>query len=233
MFYTNKEKKWKRISLVAIIFNILATFILLSRLASLSAILVTIFYLLFVRSTSKNYFRQKVLFLLVAIIGFYIIIINYDLSRLFIVINLDVGSIESRGTAALLGLRIFFDNPIFGSGMGRHYLRAYTNKYISYNGIAGLVDPHNLYVMIFSELGITGSVIIFGLLLVLIFHLRKICQKNFRKTAYCIIFTMLLNSMGGSQIMNEISFSIIFWIYMSIFKSDNVKVVNEKKIGVN
>lgn len=232
LFYTIKQKVWRRLSLIAIIFNILATFILLSRLASLSAVLIALFFFVFVRSGSKNVFKQKVVLILIAVLGFYIIFNNYDLSRLITRINLNIGSVESRGTAAQLGLSIFSDNPLLGSGMGRYYLRAYSNKYILYNGINGLIDPHNLYVLIFSELGIIGSIVVFGLFVYLVIMINRISQKNYRRTAQAVLFIMLLNSMGGSQIINEISFSIVFWIYISIFKFDtNTIRKNKNKWG--
>lgn len=222
LYYTIKDKTWKIISVLAIIINVAATFILLSRAATLCAIIIIIFYLLFVRNFKRKNTGKIILIILIIVTGIYVIQ-NYDLSRLMKGLDLSDSSVYGRLTASNLGLYIFKKYPIFGSGMGRYFKRAYDYRYIAVDGFIGLIDPHNMYVLVLSETGLIGLVLVSIMFLILFRSFSNIEEKVLRQTAYITLFAFLFDAIGGSHLFNEISYSAIFWIYMGIFNVISVK----------
>jgi len=132
-------------------------------------------------------------------------------------------SVSARLIAGSLGLHIFTRYPLFGSGMGRFFERIYDYSFISVDGITGLIDPHNMYIFIASELGITGLILTIILFINLFRSFSHINGRILRKTAYITLSVFLFNAMGGSHILNEISYSIIFWIYMGLFNAVSIR----------
>ncbi len=222
MFYKSEEKKWKVISALSIATNIIATFVLLSRAAVLCAILIIMFNLLFMRD-KKITFRTKIVLAVLLLLVTIFTIKKYDLSRLTLGFDKSESSIALRIEAAKLALHIFSKNPVFGSGMGRYFKRAYihtpNNVYICVDGINGLIDPHNMYLLILSEMGIIGLIISLAMFIVLFYRFLKIEEKTLSKTACLTLAAFLLDAMGGSHLLNSISFSVLFWIYMGVFNN--------------
>lgn len=226
LFFTSKDKNWTRISALAIVSNVVASFVLLSRAAALSTIFVVIANLLFVKNDSKKTTRRKLLLsILMGCAGIYVFK-NYDLSRLAMGFDRSGNSIAARLTAGNLGLYIFRKHPLFGSGMGRHFRRAYDYKYIMVDGIEGLIDPHNMYVLVLSETGIIGLILVILMFLILLKSFSCIEERALRQTSYITLLVFLLDAMGGSHLFNEISYSIIFWIYMGLFNAISIKERN-------
>lgn len=215
-FYTNKSLVWKRISIFGIILNIIATVLLLSRSATIATFFIVFYYLIFTRNESKA--KSNVFFLVLGLLIASIFVINnYDISRIFIGFNLSGTSVSARFEALLLGMHIFRKFPFFGSGMGRFYLRRFESRFITVDGITGLIDPHNMFVLVMSELGILGLFVTMLLFISLFIRFWKIRDTTMKKTAVITLIVMIINSIGGSHLVNEISFSSIFWIYMGLF----------------
>lgn len=231
LFYNSIEKKWRIISGLAIIMNVLATAILLSRNAFFCTVLIVLYTIFFMKKNRKAILKI-ILFILFIIVGIYALK-NYDLSRLTIGINPSDSSVEARLTASRLGLYIFKKYPIFGSGMGRFFKRVYDYRYINVDGFMGLVDPHNMYVLILSETGIVGLILMILIFLILFKSFSYIREKLLRETAYITLFAFLVGSIGGSHLFNEISYSIVFWIYMGVFNaiSINDRIKNDTRKG--
>ena len=227
VFYSSKEKKWRTISALTIMINIIATFVLLSRFATVCTILILLYSFVFVRS-NKNIFIMKTMFVILVIAAVIYAFKNYDLSRLMTGLEGD-DSVSLRLTSAKLGIYIFNQYPLFGSGMGRYFERMYNNKYITVGKIYGLIDPHNMYILIMSELGILGFIITIALFTYLFRSFSYIKEKKLRLTAYITLIAFLFDAMGGSHLVNEISFAIIFWIYMGLFNA--VSIRDRNKIG--
>lgn len=215
MNYTYKEKRLKVLSLVSIILNVAATAILLSRLAFLISIWIVMFYFLFVKSNELSKFR-KIIYMILSILLLINVLNDFNLSRLFS--GFQDLSTSIRFTAMNLGLYLFKKNPIFGTGLGKYFSRAYLTPNILVEDIPGLVDPHNLYIMVLSEIGIIGFVILSLIFFKLIREFKFIENVILKKTAYIIMFVFLIGAIGGSQLFNEISFSTLFWIYISLFR---------------
>lgn len=213
-YYSTKDKVWKNITLISVLLNIVATMILLSRSATINSLIIVIIYILFVKN--KNITKiKKWIFVIILFMGAIFVMSKFDISRLFIGFKDD--SINERVKAIGIGRYIFKNNILIGSGMGYFFERAYTSRTIIVDGIEGLIDPHNGYILILSELGISGMLLIILIFFRITKMFKNINDKILRKTAYIIVIVYLLSAIGGSQLINEPSFSVIFWIYMGIF----------------
>lgn len=231
LFYISKEKKWKVISALAIIFNIMATLVLLSRVASICAILIIIYYLVFINS-KKNNLIKKTVFISLFLLAMIYVSTNFDLSRIFMGFSKSGNSVSDRLQAGNLGLNIFSQYPLLGSGMGRFFERVYSFEYITFDGITGLIDPHNIYSLILSELGILGFLCIFFIFMLLFKSFTYIKEKILRRTAYVILTAFLFDAMGGSHLFNNVNFAAVFWIYMGLFNAVSIND-RKKKLKIN
>lgn len=216
IFLTTTEKKWKKISLLAIIVNIVSTIMLLSRLAVVCLLGIIAYYIIFMGNNTKKMILKKIFIVICLIITFIYLLNMLNLERLFM--GFKESSTEKRLEAINLGYKIFQDNYIIGSGMGKYFTRAYNDRYINYNGNTGLVDTHNAYMMALSETGIIGFILLISLFIYLLMRMSRIKDKMLMKTAIITILVFLLQEMGGSDIFNSMEYSMIFWFYMSIFK---------------
>jgi O-antigen ligase len=216
MFYT-ADKKWRRISLVAIIISVTAIIILLSRMAVVSLFIVIAFYL-FIAKNKKTIHSRNILIATVSII--IVILANtVDVTRLLQGFSFTDSSSLARIGAAQLGIHLFAKNPIFGTGMGCYFERVFSNPVIIVDGIYGLVDPHNMYIMFLSEVGILGFILVCCIFGKMLNDFSKIKDKNIRQAAMITLIVFLIFSLGGSHIINEISYSAIFWIYMGLYRA--------------
>ncbi|MBU8915092.1 O-antigen ligase family protein [Bacillus sp. FJAT-29953] len=214
MYFINKNNIWSKIALISIVANISATALTLSRLGFISSILVSVICILFLREEVPNR-RKKLLMSIFGFIAFYFIASKYDLGRLFI--GFSDTSTSARLESGKLALHLFQLYPFLGSGMGNYFTRVYQNNSLVIDGVYGLVDPHNAYLLVLSELGLVGIIIILFFLFYLIFRISQVPNKMFRNTGLIVLFSVSLVSIGGSHLINEISFSIVFWIYISLF----------------
>lgn len=228
-FYRNAEIKWRYIALITISVNIIATFILLSRAASLIAILISIVYVLFLGS-KNNRVKNKLLILFMLVIGVFYSYFYYDLSRIISGFGSEGASTDSRLNTANLGLNIFYDFPLFGSGMGRFFKRVYESRYIEVNGINGLIDPHNMYIMIMSEMGIAGLFVTVLMFAYFFYNFSFIRDNALRRTAFITIIAFLIGGIGGTHLFINISFATVFWIYMGVF---NAISIHDRKASVS
>lgn len=213
MYFTVAEIKWRIISLSSIVLSFIATCFTLSRMGVTSFLIISILCFVMFKGKKLTNTNKLIIFIFICIAGYYLYL-NYDISRLF---SFNDASISQRGNSLNLALNIFKNNPIFGSGIGRYFLRAYDYNFINVNGYIGMVDPHNMYALILSELGLSGFIILFTLLVCMLSKFSTIEDQLLKKTAYMTILGVALFSLGGSHIINEINFSMIFWIYIGFF----------------
>jgi O-antigen ligase len=223
LFFSVKEKIWRIVASISIVLNLFATAILLSRLAFMISILIVIFYLLFVKNNNFTPLKKFSLLIIISSVGFYLLK-SIDLSRLFM--GFSDKSTSMRFETMNLGLYLFEKNPLIGTGLGRYFLRIYSNREVSVDGLSGLVDPHNTYIMALSEIGIVGLLLFISIFGLLLRTFKFIKNDVLRKTAYITIIAYLLGALGGSQVFNEISFSTILWIYLALFKAVGVRDFN-------
>ncbi|AEF17820.1 O-antigen polymerase [Thermoanaerobacterium xylanolyticum LX-11] len=225
-YYTTTENKWKILSFITIILNFIATLVLLSRLSFFISIFVMVYYLLFSRSNNLTRLKRIEIIILAIGVGIYSSKI-FNLSRLFIGFN-DESTLE-RLKAINLGIYLFIQYPILGTGLGRYFTRVYSNRNILVDGIQGLVDPHNTYVMVLSEMGIIGFIILTMIFISIISKFKYIEDTILRKTAYMTVIVYILGAFGGSQLLNEISYSTLLWIYFSLFRAVSIRDYSYKK----
>lgn len=111
-------------------------------------------------------------------------------------------TISSRINGIKEGIELFLDNPIFGNGLGSYNSSTELRKDLKY--------PHNMFIEIAAENGVTGLVYFIILLLVLIKHINKFNIKL--KTILWIIFLyyFLLAQFSKDLSTNFQFFSILF-----------------------
>lgn len=218
-FYNSKTKLWKRIGLIATILNITVTLILLSRVSALTTCIIVFFFLL-LKNKKKDFLKKLVFFILIIILG--IQLINFfDLDRL--VKGFSDNSTSERMSSMKLAYEIFKDNPIIGSGTGNYFTRVYEERVITYEGCTGLVDPHNVYLLILSETGILGFLLLSGIFVYIYFLICKIKNDEYRKVAKITMIAFLITQVGGSHLFTSMELSMIFWTYLAIFRLGIVK----------
>lgn len=223
LYFNTQEVKWKYISGLATIAIIIATFILLSRIAVICTILIIIYSFIFI----KGYNRRKAISTILIIIALIFTYKSFDLSRILNGTYLSGSSTEARFEAGSLGLRIFNMNPILGSGIGRYFERVYTNKFVTFDGVTGLIDPHNMYILILSELGLIGLILFVLLFINILKRFSNIKDNAFKHTAYLTLFVFLFDSIGGTHLFNEISYSAILWIHLGLFYLVSIRNIND------
>lgn len=217
-FYHSPEKKWKKLSAFAVGANVVATLVLLSRNANFVMVGIVVYCLFFMSKTSRVFGKTVISMFLLITAGLFATS-KYDLSRLLIGLDRSGSSVALRLEATQLALVIFKEKPIFGYGMGRFFTRVYHDRFITFNGVTGLVDPHNLYVLVLSELGTVGLFILMALIFVLTKGFSNIQERALRQASYLTLAALLICSLGGSHLVIAISYATIFWVYMGMYSA--------------
>lgn len=219
VFLKAKSKKWNRIGLIAIVFNILTTVILLSRSAFFVSLFIITYFVFF--NSDLKHIKNKI-FIIIIIFGVSIFVIqNYEIGRIFIGFDSSNSSFSTRVGASMLGIEIFKKNPLFGSGIGKYFVRSYNNREILVDGVMGLVDPHNTFVQILSETGLFGLSLFASLFTNIYIGFGKHNKQKMAQVAKITLISYFLVSLGGTHLFNEISFSSILWIYFGLFTEGN------------
>ncbi|XFA99110.1 O-antigen ligase family protein [Candidatus Izemoplasma sp. B36] len=232
LYKKNTSRIEKLIYITGILLNVIATILLQSRLSTLIMCIIIIYYIFFY-DTKVSYKKivSKVSILSMVIIIIFILFFEFNVDRL--IMGFSDSSTKGRIEAMTLFTNIFKKNIFLGSGIGRYYTRIYSYRFIYYDGITSLIDPHNMFILMLSEIGIFGFV---TYLLIIINALKRIIKtedNEAKKTGCLLIFIIFMFSLGGSHLMNEISFSIIVYIYLSVFinsESNRRYNVNENHV---
>lgn len=225
--YSTTDKKWRIISLIAIVLNVAATVIELSRMAVVSSFIVIAFYLFIAKDKKKTY-SKSIIFIIVSIV--IIVLANTtDVTRLIRGFSFTDNSTLTRINAGQLGMYLFYKNPIFGTGMGHYFDRVYSNRVVVVDGISGLVDPHNMYIMFLSEVGICGFILVCCIFGKMLKDFSRIEDENIRQSAMITLIVFLVHSLGGSHLINEISYSVVFWIYMGLYRAISDKSIKSQE----
>lgn len=213
---TSKEIKYRVLSLVALVASIIANLVLLSRANAFTTFAIIAIYLFFFKRGRRLFLRKLVFIILLLVVGYYVLG-SFNLDRLFI--RVGYGDDIIRINSMRLGIHIFTKYPIIGSGLGTYFLRAYTDRWIAVDGISGLVDPHNVYILLLSETGLLGVVFLLGVFVTILKGFSKIREYELRFTSYMVMLAFLIGGIGGSHLVNEINFSIVFWYYLGLLIS--------------
>ena len=151
-----------------------------------------------------------------AIVAGLVFVSSYvDLSRIFTRFN--DSSTSARIEALKTSLDVVLEKPVFGTGVGKYYHRIYENRIISIFGQSTVIDPHNAYTLLLSEIGFIGFILFSFLFYINTRKIIHIREHKWRLAAEQSIFVFLAYSAIGSQVINEISISIISWLYLGFF----------------
>lgn len=219
LFIDAKKKRNRNFYLLCIIINILAIVTQLSRSAVMVVIVECLYFIVFIKGNHSK--CKKLLFILAGILGMAYAFSQFDLSRLFfsMIGNISEHSFDiSRYNALGLGWYLFKNNLILGTGVGEYFHRLWEGSNILFvDGVQGLVDPHCGVLLLLSEVGILGSILFFSIFILIFCKFQSIKSKSIRNTAYIILIMVFVNSLAGSQIVNEINYSVIVYIYILVF----------------
>jgi O-antigen ligase len=218
--YDSKKVISKSYFFIASFLSIGAVAMLLSRGAFITLVIVlALAFILYKGNLKTNIFLG--LFILLGVLSLYYLHITYDLTRVFNDIDLN-GSDQSRRNAFLLAYEIFKDHLIFGTGMGQYFIRVWESFYLTYNEMNGLVDPHNVYIMMLSELGILGSLLYASIHGYILWHVFKLKNYNKRILIFLTYVALGIMHLGGSHLMNEFSVAVVMISIILLVKDEEV-----------
>lgn len=201
---------------------VLASILTLSR-AGAAVIIVLAGWCLYNRS-KKTTLAKRMLGLVVLIaIGVYatsFIASKFDFSRLFM--GFSDSSVSERNRGTLLFLEIFKHNPVFGSGCGEFFTRVYTSstfsdRIITAYGKAGLIDPHNGYVLMLSENGVLGIVFLLFVIFMIYKKYIGIKDQDTKSAALQLLAGVSVYTITSSDLFNLVGLTSIIYLYFSYF----------------
>lgn len=198
-------------SIVAIIliflsvFNVL--FLTISRTGQISIILMILVVLFFYNK--KISFLAGIPLLLLSI--FILPIYSSNISERFAIAFTEVQEFEKGNYVSNTGLRLEYqkntlnlikESPIFGHGTGS-FVTEYTKR-LSEDEEMHLQQPHNDYLFVTAQIGISGIVILFGLMLSAIMQSRK-KPESIKLIIYSIISFMFIGTLANSLFTDNVS----------------------------
>ena len=205
----------------ASVISIGAVAMLLSRGAFITLVIVLVLaFILYKGNLKTNLFIG--LFIILGLLSLYYFHVTYDLTRVFNDIDLD-GSDQSRRDAFLLGYEIFKDHLIFGTGMGQYFIRVWESSTLMYHDMRGLVDPHNVYIMMLSELGIVGSLLYASIHGYILWNAFKFKDDNKKILGLLVYVALGIMHLGGSHLMNEFSVAVVMISIILLVKEEEVR----------
>lgn len=199
---------------------VLATLLTLSR-AGIAVMLIIITWCMF-DNIKKEKIHKHIFGVIILISGIIFISSYLDLSRLYMGFS-DSSSFE-RFRAILLGIQIFKNNFLLGAGNGSFFTRLYTyetwtDKLISAYGTTGLLDPHNAYILILSENGIIGALLLGCFFKSIYDRIKAITNVPVQTTGKQVFFSLMIYSFASSDIFTIYGLSSILWIILGMFVS--------------
>ena len=213
LFSTEKRKTWRIIYFSGIVLNVIATLLELSRSSVITMCIILLVFFYFFRKEMRG---RLVLVIVVLVASVLFLSMFANLTR---ILNIAKGfSNDGRFGAWRIAMGLFKEQPLAGTGIATYYQRLWTGtNVISINGETSLIDPHSAFFLVLSELGLLG---IFGFLLMFSYMYRRIMSlrdNSIRNTGLLILVGVSINSIVGSQLVNEINYSLIVYIYFFSF----------------
>jgi len=222
------SERWKKRCIVSIGLSCFSVILLQSRISFV--VLAVYFIIYFLKYGKKIRTRYKILVIIAVCALLYWTLTNDSLSRLY-TSYLGGESTEMRFRAIETGLHAFQQRPLFGSGLAKYYKRLWDSfsRNINIFGEATLVDPHNMYIFLLDEIGAIGIIIY----LIAYYNVYKqicSCNENIIVHNVRVLFIGLgICMFGGSQLVNELPFSVIFHVYMCMLLSVSQNIVMQRK----
>src|SRR5215469_3723637 len=141
----------------------------------------------------------------------------------------------TRVQSGIIGLRIFGDHPIFGTGIGIFYPRAQATiaaastvdvqhlgeKIMVYRDWATLPDPHDVYIMWLAEIGLVGFIGLVACIRAFAKYSRRVIRAAKRMGTDDTLFRAVGSGVllvcaqmfGASFLLNNNRLAILIWVY--------------------
>ncbi|HBI17369.1 MAG: O-antigen ligase-related protein [Candidatus Moranbacteria bacterium GW2011_GWF2_34_56] len=214
------EKYWKYFLLFIIPINFLALLTTFSR----SALLALFFGLLVLFSYyiySKKFIKIKnILFLSITLftigILFFYLFSNLLTNRINISSRLEKKSINERHLLIKESQKIITQKSILGTGLGNYTYTILKNKKEIPQEIWRIQPVHNIYLLIFAELGIIGfSLFLFIVIFIIYDFLESFSKQNTNRVIFSTItLSLLILSLFDHWLWTTHSGIIVFWILL-------------------
>jgi len=212
------EKKWKKYTYLSIILSVIAIIISQSRICFITLGVYFVFYFLNFNKNIK--LHNKVLIILLVSVLMVWVLNNDQLSRLYQSYG-ESFSTETRVNVLKIGIDEFSRHPIVGSGIATYYKRLWNSstRFVVIHNSLSLIDPHNMFIYILVEQGLVGGF----LLLILFYNLKKDYYNPLpsfiKKNIKILLIGLIIIFCCGSQLINEINYSVLFWTYFTFLFS--------------
>lgn len=221
---TRQEKIWKIFLLSLSLINFFALLVTFSRSALLSLVcgLILLFLYFF-------YIQNSLAIKNIVLFGFILFLITSWLTSLFprafsnrlnLDSRLEHKSIQDRVTLVKEAQILITQNPLGGVGLG-NYTQSILEKNKAVSAIWQIQPVHNLYLLIFAELGLLG----FSLFLLILFLILGDLFQSIKKTDHnrvifsILVIILLLISLFDHWVWTAHSGILLFWLLLSFAKT--------------
>ncbi len=212
----------------------------LSRAALLNMTVVLALTLAYVFFSAKE--RRFAGLILVTVLGLAFVSIaaylfsSYDFSRFWSRRYHEDASVERRMDSMTTAVMVLRDHPVFGAGPDAIYPRLELrpgweppmqdpiSPIIYYKGNPSAETPHNFYLHALAEFGVLGSLLLFGLVLVVVRQLWRVrgnprlCQADRETVTGLFLGVMAFFMMGlfEALLMTGIRPTLVFWVFAGL-----------------
>lgn len=208
--------------------NIILAIYIIVLTVSKKAIILAPFMLIFSLSFKSLKIKEILLFIILLSIGVKLLFLYGDMEQLnhleelinrrflgLIDMAEGIGGDDSTRERVYLveeGLKIFYNNPIFGIGLNnaRHFLIKYT---------------HNNYLELLIGVGIIGTMMFYSIYIITIRYIYLMPQSQIKKYFYIMIFTLLLLDTATVTYYTKPILFIVLYIY---FVAEQNILINKK-----
>ncbi len=223
--YIKKTKKTEPFILYFIFCVFLMSLFFTFSRASWLATFIGILIIFLITIIKKNLLAQKKVLKLILIGAtlIFILFLQYDnlvFTRLNEKSRLENKSITERSNYVKQAKSLINKNLLFGTGIG-NYTQALTKMHP--NQPSWYYQPvHNVFLLVFAEIGI------FGFVLFILFLLYTLRYKQKNKYKLSLLFILLIIFMFDHWLWSLHFGVFLFWLIMGIFLKNNFKLLNDK-----
>ncbi|MFA6183899.1 MAG: O-antigen ligase family protein [Parcubacteria group bacterium] len=225
-----KENYWKYFLLITLLVNFSAFLVTFSRSAFI-ALLAGLFFILTYYLYHKKIAQVKKLlsfifiFIVIGII-FLLSFFNLFFNRITINSRLESKSIKERIVAIKESQELIYQNPFLGTGIGNYTSALIKNKNVT-KEIWHFQPVHNIYLLIFSELGIFGfSFFLFIVIFIIWDFFESFKKEDINRVIFSVIIvSLLILSLFDHWVWTSHSGIIIFWLLLGFSREKNINYV--------
>ncbi|MGW8185467.1 MAG: O-antigen ligase family protein [Candidatus Moraniibacteriota bacterium] len=217
---TEKEKYWKYFLLICIVLNFFSLLVTFSRSALFSLFLGLFLFLVYYLYNKRLHLIKNLLFIIS--IFFLISALFFSLfselliNRLDVTSRLEKKSINERLLFIKEAQEIITQKPILGTGVGNYTPFLLKNNHTP-KEVWQFQPVHNIYLLIFAELGIIGfSLFLFIIIFIICDFLESFTKENTNRVIFSIVtISLLFLSLFDHWLWTTHSGVIAFWLILS------------------